>query len=185
MIAINATKLAASIKSLALVRKKVADTADASYRQKVYYLFERAVLVSPQFSGQFASNWTLAVDGDMPVFRPWPGKYDTPYGRRDDPHSGAAAYRVQPHQAGDPEAVGVALARGMRQLRGVTRANRIHMVNATDLEVDGSGQFMLGPDGKEKLRPENVIPTGTRIEVYVKSLAVSIPNMPTPHPDLA
>jgi hypothetical protein len=176
VIAINATKLAASIKTLKGVRKRVADTADGIYRQKLYWLLEQAVMVSPQYSGQFASNWTFAVNGDMPVFRPWPGKYDVPYGRHDDLRTGAAAYRVTPHQAGDPEAVGVALARGAYQLRGVTRADRVHLVNATDLAVDETGNFMLGPDGPEKLRPENVIPTGTRIEIYVRTQAQNIPS---------
>lgn len=180
MIAINATKLAASIKSLALVRKRVEEAGDKSYRQKLYYLFERAVLVSPQWSGDFASNWNIVVDGNMPVYKPWPGKFESMIGRRDDLHTGAAAYRVTPHQAGDPEAVGTALARGASQLRGVTMKSRVHFVNATELEVDDAGQFMLGPDGKEKLRAENVIPTGTRIEVYVRSQAVAIPNMPIP-----
>lgn len=177
MIAINATKLAASIKSLQKVRTKVAEAADKAYRQKLYYLFELGVRVSPQFSGDFASNWNIVVDGNMPVYKPWPGKFESHLLRHDDAHTGAAAYRLHPHQAGDPEAVAASLHRGAGQLTPVTRKNRVHFVNATELRVGDSGQTMHGPDGVERLRPENVIPTGTRIEVFLKMHAISIPTL--------
>jgi hypothetical protein len=176
VIAINASKLAASIKSLKDVRKKVADTADGIYRQKLYWVMEQAVRVSPQWSGEFASNWAFAIDGDMPVFRPWPGKYESRLARHDDAHTGAAAYRVTPHQAGDPEAVGVALARAASRLKGVTLKSRVHLVNSTHLEVGGEGQTMIGPDGVERLRPENVIPGHVRIETYLRARAADIPS---------
>lgn len=175
MIAINVEKMRMSLARLKQVRKRVTDDADGVYRQKVYYLLEQAVRVSPQWSGDFASNWNIVVDGNMPVYRPWSGKFESRLARHDDSHTGAAAYRVQPHQAGDPEAVGTALARGAAQLRGVTRANKIHLVNATELHVGDTGTTMHGLDGIERLRPENVIPTGTRIEVYVKTMATHIP----------
>lgn len=178
MIAINATKLAASIKSLALIRKKVQEAGDAAFRQKLYYLYERGVLVSPQWSGDFASNWNIVVDGNMPVYKPWPGKFESRMSRSDGAYDGAAAYRVTPHQAGDPEAVGTALARGAAQLRGVTMKSRVHFVNATELEVGDGGATMIGLDGVEHLRPENVIPGHMRIEQYIRAQAVAIPNMP-------
>lgn len=179
MIAINASKLAANIKSLALVRKKVEEAGDKAYRQKLYYLYERAVTVSPQWSGDFASNWNIVVDGNMPVYKPWPGKLESLV-RRQDHTNGTASYQVQPHQAGDLEAVTTALARGRSQLRGVTIKSRVHFVNATELSVGDHGQTMVGLDGVERLRPENVIPGHTSIEVYVRSQAVAIPNMPIP-----
>jgi hypothetical protein len=173
VIGINASKLAASIKSLEKVRKKVADTADGIYRQKLYYLYERLVRVSPQWSGDFASNWNIVVDGNMPVYKPWPGKFESMVHRKDGEHG--AAYRVTPHQAGDPEAVGTALARGAAQLRGVTIKSQIHFVNATELEVGAAGATMIGLDGIERLRPENVIPTHTSLQVYIRTQAVAVP----------
>lgn len=180
MIAVNATKLAAAIKSLKGVRKKVADTADGVYRQKLYWLFEKGVRVSPQWSGDFASNWNIAVDGNMPVYKPWPGKFESHVSRSDGAYDGTAAYRVTPHQAGDPEAVGTALARGAAQLRGVTMSSRVHLINATELEVGAAGQTMIGPDGVERLRPENVIPGHVRIDAYIRAQAAAIPKALNP-----
>lgn len=179
MIALNASKLATSIKSLALVRKKVADTADKRFSQKLYYLYERGVTISPQYSGDFASNWNIVVDGNMPVYKPWPGKLDAMVSRHDHAN-GTFSYAAQPHQAGDLEAVTTALARGRAQLKGVTVKSRVHLVNATELRVDDTGHLMQGLDGVERLRPENIIPGGTSIEVYIRSQAVAIPNMPIP-----
>jgi hypothetical protein len=175
VIAVNGTSLAKGIKSLKAIRKKVADTADGAYRQKLYYLFEKGARVSPQWSGDFTSNWNIVVDGNMPIYKPWPGKFESRLSRHDDAHTGAAAYRVTPHQAGDPEAVGTALARGAAQLRGVTMKSRVHFVNATELHVGDGGTTMVGLDGVERLRPENVIPTGTRIEAYIKTMAAAVP----------
>lgn len=171
MIAINAQALAKSIKNLQAVRKKVEEDADKQYRQKAYYLLEVAVKVSPQYSGEFASNWNIVVDGDMPLFRPWPAK-TAGGGVRVEAYQGADGAwtsRENPHQAGDPEAVGSALARGAAKLRGVTRHHRLHLVNMSDLHTDGEN--MIGPDGKVHLRPVNVIPGKVRIEAYVQARA--------------
>ena len=172
MIAINIEKLKMATARLQQVRKKVSDTADGIYRQKIFWLAEQAILVSPQFSGDFASNWALAIDGDMPVYRQWADKVS---GSVVPVHNdnGTTSYRI--HQAGDPEAVASSKARIAAQLRGVTRASRIHLVNATELEVGAGGATMIGPDGTERLRPENVIPGHVRIEAYVRAQAASIP----------
>jgi hypothetical protein len=174
VIAIRADKIRMNLQKLQAVRKKVADTADGRFRQKLYYLYEQAVRVSPQYSGDFASNWNIVVDGNMPVYRPWPGKYDVPVSAHHDSGTGAISYREQPHQAGDPEAVNASLHRGAGQLRGVTMKSRVHFVNATELRVGDEGATMHGLDGVERLRPENIIPTGTSIEVYVRTLAQNI-----------
>ena len=174
MIAIRADTIRLNLRKLQAVRKKVADTADGRFRQKLYYLFEKAVMVSPQYSGDFASNWNIVVDGNMPVYKPWPGKYDVPVGAHHDPRTGAVDYRVMPHQAGDQEAVRSSLGRGAAQLKGVTMKSRVHFVNATELRVGDAGTTMEGLDGVERLRPENIIPTGTSLEVYVRTLAQNI-----------
>jgi hypothetical protein len=179
VIAVRADTIRLNLQKLKAVRKKIADTADGRFRQKLYYLYERLVIVSPQYSGDFTSNWNIVVDGNMPVYKPWPGKFDLPM-RAHTHDNGTTAYAAQPHQAGDPEAVNSAKARGAAQLRGVTMKSRVHFVNATELRVDETGHLMEGPDGVERLRPENVIPTGTSLEVYVKTLAQNIKPKPLP-----
>lgn len=168
MITVDARKLAKAIKTLQGKRKKLADTADGIYRQKLYYLAEAAARVSPQFSGDFASNWNLAVEGNMPVYRAWPGKYSPDVVAEGEGRN--TRYRIQPHKAGDPEAIGASLARIAGQLRGVTRHMRVHLVNATELYTP-DGKRMVGPDGAVNLRDENLIPGGQRIESYLRALA--------------
>jgi hypothetical protein len=177
VIAVRADTIRMNLKKLAAVRDKLQKTADGRFRQKLYYLFEQAVRVSPQYTGDFASNWNIAVDGDMPVYRMWPDKLAgsvVPVHRK----NGTVEYRV--HQAGDLEAVKTSLARGAAQLRGVTMKSRVHFVNATELRVGDEGTTMEGLDGIERLRPENAIPTGTSIEVYIKTLAQNIKPKPIP-----
>jgi len=162
MIAISHDRLRLSMKQVEASKQAVLKRGDAGYRQKLFYLFGLAVKVSPQFSGQFAANWNIVVDGNMPVFKPWPGKYALETVQRHD-----GKHRLQPHQAGDMEAVNSSTFRGLAQLKGVTLKSRVHFVNATELDTDGI--LMYGPDGVERLRPENVIPGHVRIEAYLRA----------------
>jgi hypothetical protein len=170
MISIDTAKLKMSLAKLKTVRKKVADTADGIYRQKIYYLLEAAARVSPQFSGDFASNWALVIDGDMPVYRPHPDKLSGLGAVGKLGANGQTTYTAAAKQAGDFGAVQTALTRGAAALRGVTTKNRVHLVNATELYTP-DGRRMVGPDGTVNLRPENIIPGNIRIESYVRNLA--------------
>lgn len=165
MISINASALKMSLAKLQAVRKKVQDTADGRYRQKIFYAIELAARVSPQFSGDFASNWNIVVDGNMPVYKPLPGSGvgTMPRTRLD----GSTSYQLAAHKAGDSEAVSVALHRAAAQLRGVTVKSKVHIVNATELHTDGTR--MIGPDGAVNLRGDNIIPGHVRIESYVRA----------------
>lgn len=170
MISISISALRLSLKQLQTVRSSIVKQGDAGFRQKVFYLLEAAVRVSPQFSGDFASNWAVVTDGNAGAYRPLPGKFE---GRgsvsQADAGTGAVTYTGHAHKAGDPEAVALALARGAAALRGVTMKSKIHLMNLTDLSTDGT--HMTGPDGTVNLRPENVIPGRVRIESYVRALA--------------
>jgi hypothetical protein len=163
MISINANQLKVSLDKIKARKDQIHKTADGRFRQKLLYLFGLAVKVSPQFSGDFAANWNIVVDGNMPVYRPLPGKYS------DLVHEKGGHYRVVAHKAGDPEAVNISTFRGLGQLKGVTLKSRVHFVNATELHTDGTR--MIGPDGAVNLRPENLIPGGVRIESYLRARA--------------
>lgn len=175
MITINAQALAKSMKRLKDVKADISKNADKAFRQKVFNLATMAVRVSPQFSGEFASNWNLAVDGNMPVFKPWAHKYalENQTTMRDN-GDGTYSYRnwAGAHQAGDPEAVTSSMARIAGQLARVTRHSKVHLVNATELFTDGTR--MIGPDGVEQLRAENIIPGRVRIERYVMARAAEL-----------
>lgn len=171
MITIRATSLAKSLKNLERLRKRVSDTADGRFRQKVLYLFEYALKVSPQFSGDFASNWHMVVDsGASPAYKVWPAKgvMQTFQERKRIASYGGVV--EAPRKAGDPEAVNFALTRARFKLKGVTRNSKISFVNTTSLTTDGSQ--MIGPDGKVNLRPENLmVLQGRRIESHLRTVA--------------
>ncbi len=168
MIFVNANRLAASVKALKEKRKKISDTADGRFRQKLYYILELAAKVSPQFSGDFASNWHIVVSGNVPSYKRWGQKAGLD--RQGKMLSVAMSQNV--HQAGDPAAVSYVLQRGAAALRGVTRASQVHLVNASELTTDGT--HMIGPDGVETLRPVNVIPGSVRIESYIRARAKEV-----------
>lgn len=169
MIAIDVNKLRLSMAELQRRRKDVLKKGDEGYRQKVYYLLRLAAEISPQFSGEFASNWFIVVDGNMPVFKPWKNKFALGSSSRTDAGTGQMTYRTAARQRGDLEAITTTMARGAATLKQVTMKSNIHLVNATELSTDGT--HMTGPDGTVNLRPENIIPGNVRIESYLRARA--------------
>lgn len=164
MIALNFDKLQVSLKRLAQVRKSVKTKALDIYRQKIFYAAELALYVSPQFSGDFVSNWHIIVDGNMPMYRP--GGRD-PEITVNDSENGQFKYRQEPKRAGDLEFIRPVLSRFASQLKAVQLTSRVHIVNATDLDTDG--KQMTSPYDKVDLRYENIIPGSVRIEQYVRA----------------
>lgn len=162
MIGINVQKLQVSLKRLQQVRKKVEGDAAAIFRKKIYWAAELAVMVSPQFSGDFVSNWHVVVDGNMPIYRQGGSEPEIVAVTNSQ---GKTVYRQNPKQAGDLQYA--PMNRIASQLRGVTLKSNVHLVNASALDTDG--KYMIGPDGKEKLRPVNIIPGALRIEQYVRA----------------
>lgn len=166
MITINTAALAKAIKNLGKVRKRVSDDADTRYRAKIYYMAELAAKVSPQWSGDFASNWNLGINGSRPTYKKWAEK-DAPGMNPRMNDNGTTTYTH--YQAGDYAAVATSLGRIKNQLRGVTRKDKISLINATTMYTDGTN--MIETDGIERLRPENLIPGRVRIESYVRARA--------------
>lgn len=160
MLSINIGKLRLAQEKLTALKRRVSDTADGRFRQKLYYILELGATVAPQFSGDFVSNFHLVVDGNMPSYHMWPEKQGL------DSH-GKLTPMGQAHQAGDSAAIDFATRRAAGVLRGVTRKSNVHLVNMTDLTTDGT--HMIGPDGTVKLRPVNLIPGNVRIESYIRA----------------
>lgn len=170
MIEIRATTLAQNLKNLAKLRKKVGETADKRFRQKLFYLFERAVKVTPQYSGDWASNWHILVeDAAGKPYKMLPMKADMQQAwlRAD-----GAIKRFSPRHAGHPVAVTFAMARARAALGKVTRTSKVRLYNPTPLSTDG--QNVTGLDGTKALRPYNVIPDNLKIESYLRAVAKGV-----------
>ena len=167
MIAIDVAKLRLSMKELGRRKNQVMKAGVDGYRQKVYYLLEIAAKVSPQFTGDFASNWNVVVNGDMPVYKPWADKVGGSVSPRMK-DNGQVEYAA--HRAGDPQAVATSKSRGASQSKKITSMKDVvHLVNATDLDM--TGRQMVGPDGAVDLRAVNLITNGQRIESYLRARA--------------
>lgn len=138
------------------------------YRQKVLYLLEVAAKVSPQFSGDFASNWNLVVGGGTAAYKPW-GEKGQAGVMPVDKANGTTSYRA--YQAGDMQAVTTSMARGSAQSAKITSMkDTVHLVNASDLYTP-DGVTMEGRGTVTVLRPQNIIPGRVRIESYVRARA--------------
>lgn len=149
----------AAVKKL---KERVVTQANRKYRTHVYAMFEDALKVSAQFSGDYVSNWRIQVGSATdPGYQMWPGKVGEQLG------GGYSEYREQAHQAGDLQAV--AYAREYAARLPFTYKDKVYFVNPTPLvfaertvtsEIDG---------GVNELRPENIIGAGVLLKSYLKS----------------
>jgi hypothetical protein len=145
---------AANRNILQRARAKVEANTNRTFRAQVYRMFEDVLLVSPQFSGEYASNWRIVAESGEAgaAFTPWPGK-------------GSVAVAQQPHQAGDPEAITFAREQAARVPFNFRQ--KVFFVNETPLEFTAT--TVTGAGGTQNLRPENIIPGGVRISSYLKA----------------
>lgn len=177
MISINANALKLTLAKLQTTRKSVVKQGDAGFRQKIYYLWDAALRVSPQFTGNFVSNWFLSVDGNLGSYKPYQGTNGATM--REKSYSNERVYKIAPRQAGDMEAIISVRAAGLARLNGVTMKSRVRFINLTDMYTDGTS--MISPRDAVPLRPENVVPGNQRIESYLRALAKNpIPLKATP-----
>ncbi len=135
-------------------RNGVTDRANRKFREQVYRMFEDALIVGPQFSGDYVSNFRLiTARSELGSYTAWPGK-------------GSVATSQQPHRAGDPEAATFARDRAARL--PFTYKDKVYIVNETPLVFTES--TVTGPDGvTRKLRPENIIPGGVLLASYLRA----------------
>lgn len=144
-----------STKALAKAKERVVVNANRRYRAIVYKMFEELLRVSPQYSGDFASNWVILAGnghGD-PGHKQWPLK-------------DSLDVKQQPFRAGDPLAIGYARSQAVRV--PFSYKDKVYFVNSTPLHFTET--TVTGPDGKTmNLRPENLIPVATMLNSYLKA----------------
>jgi hypothetical protein len=157
MLRIRADARAKNAATFTKLIKRVATEADKQYRQKVFYMFKDLLNVSPQYSGDFVSNWRLVVNGTEADYRVWPAK--TGHGKWD-----LAESRV--FQKGDPDAVNFAFTRAKFVAFGIN--DKVRFVNATPLGLTGT----TVTDAQAvtlNLRPVNLINGGQRLLSYMNA----------------
>lgn len=132
------------------LRKAVDTNLNAQFKEKVEERFLTLVQVSPQWSGDLASNWQISLDGSA---------HYSPTFKQQDWH------KAQKVHMGDPAAVDYALAAA--KLVEYTWKQKIYFANATPLTfgektVTGSGVTRV-------VRPENLIDGRVAMISYVRA----------------
>lgn len=132
--------------------QRVDTLANRNFRSAVYKMAEDALLVSAQYSGEYASNWRIVADtGEPGSMRPWAAK-------------GTVATSQQPHRAGDPEAI-TAARDAMRRVP-FNYKQKVYLFNPSPLVF--TADTVTGPDGvTQRLRPENIIPGNVQLKSYL------------------
>lgn len=170
MMNINVNAIQLTIKNLQKTQKKVIEKGDSAVRAKTWALWKELLAVSPQFSGDFVSNWFLSVDGNLGSYKMYQGKASMDAEMQDK--NGRISYRSVAKQMGDEAAMTSVRMSGLSRLQTITMKSRIRFINLTDLY--STGREMKSPRDTETLRPENVIPGSVRIESHLRSMNATL-----------
>jgi hypothetical protein len=157
MITLNIDLLLQAKKAVKSKQAEVLAARDKQYRSKVLAMYKELLYVSPQFSGDFVSNWDIETPlSNSRAYKEIPGK-------------NSVAISQQPHEAGDksPE-LDSAYMRGVSRMRYVTYGQPVYFTNPTPIQI--SSPEVIGPDGKRNdLRDSTVITAWESIHSYLQS----------------
>lgn len=121
-------------------------------QQKALAVLKDALKVSPQWSGNYAYNWTIEITGFSG------GSYLKRYKNTNN----GSWYLENPKQAGDPEAIKAALAWNMEVIENIKWNSKISLVNRAPVAE-------MIEAGTVNLRPVNLIPGGMGVVAYLKT----------------
>lgn len=140
-IALRVDKLANNA-VIARARVKLEENINRAFRRQVYKMFEDAVLVSPQFSGEYAANWRISLSDAQESPVTWSNK--------------TVPWKKTPHvqQAGDLAAF--AFARERMERIPFTYKDKVYFVNDSPLTM--TTKTVTDAKGVTRdLRPENLV----------------------------
>ncbi len=137
------------------LRAKAKENLDAQFRVKVLERFKLLASTSPQWSGDFTSNWEISLDGAA-TYIPWGAKEED---------SVAKSQSAPKTQMGDMEAVNYAVEHAKLVKFGY--GSRISFTNATPLTFTDT--TVTGGGTTNNVRPENLIDGRVALFSYLKS----------------
>lgn len=157
MITLNVDMLMRAREAVKKKRADVLKMATAQYRSQALAMYREVLLVAPQFSGDFVSNFDLETTNS-------PERGYTPL-----PNKGSVAVSQQPREAGDTDGpFQAAYMRGVARLRYIQYGDPIYIVNPTPIQIDSPE--VIGPDGDRKdLRDPAVITAWESISSYLQA----------------
>ena len=124
------------------LKAKVEENFDAMYREKILIRFEWLVRHSPQWSGDYTSNWQLTSSASGNVYQRWGNKVDSYHDQ-------------EPLSRGDYAAVDAAIQRA--RTKKLSFKNYVYLTNTTPLKFTNSPPLVFGDGEFRRVRPENLI----------------------------
>ncbi len=154
MISFRADARAKNLAGIDRRKKLFQKLLNDQFRYKVYAMYRDLNRVSPQFSGDYVSNWELVTSSTSPRgYQEWKNK-------------GSVLVSQQPKHAGDSDAVDFSLRRMYRVK--LDYRDKVYFYNPTPVEFTAT--TATGPDGKTTaLRPENILSPPQLLFSYLKA----------------
>lgn len=164
MIVFRAETRAKNLEKIHHTKRRFEEELNRRYRKRVFAMFKDLLTVSPQYSGDFVSNWQLLPDTGSPKgYKEWRYKNQVLQGRKWT-ILGKNSYE-QASQAGDPEAINFAFTRA--KFVQFTYLQKVYFVNETPLEFTAT--TVTGNGVTHNLRPVNLISPPQQIISYLRS----------------
>lgn len=133
-------------------RDRIKKSATEHVQEKVRQVVKDAMKVSPQWSGDFAYNWSVVRTNYPSYYRPYYRKSPT----------GSYPSGFTPYKAGTPEPINKRMAELEDNISSIAWNSKVSIVNNAPVAE-------LIESNRVALRPENFIPGGLGVAAYLKS----------------
>lgn len=156
------------IKKLNRDKLRIQRSVTETHRRIVKHIFTDLVTLTPQWSGNLASNWYIEFHGIKGTYQEHPDKYDSDIWN----YRQAIGMLGEYHQRGDAAAVGEALRRELPKLSSIRWNSIVRIVNYTPYAEDVENN--IGPDdgkgGTRKIRGVNILESygGVAMKGYIE-----------------
>lgn len=136
------------------IKKQIRDTADKQFRQKALIMFRDLVTHSPQWSGNFASNWRMTMDSGYS-------------GYTESVAKGMITDRKDARSMGDMDMIAGPL--NYANTTKVDYRQPLYFINNTPLEFSeaAGGPEVTGEGVTHKVRPENLVAGQLCLKSYI------------------
>lgn len=155
MIFLRMDNRAKNLEAIARTKKRFEEELNKQYRKRVYAMFKDLLVVSPQYSGDFVSNWHVMPDTATPKgYKEWREKLFV-----------SSLGVKQAKAMGDPVAINFALTRA--KFVQFTYLQKVYFTNETPLEFTATTVTSEGVT--HNLRPVNLMSPPQQMFSYLRS----------------
>lgn len=164
MIVFRADTRARNMQNISRMKKQFEEELNKQYRKKVYAMFGELLRISPQYSGDFVSNWHIRPEtSSIKGYKEWRHKGKVIQGRKWS-ILGQNSYE-QAAKMGDPEAINFALTRA--KFVKFDYRQRVHFTNQTPILLDAT--TVTGDGVTHNLRPVNLLSPPEQLFSYMRA----------------